>query len=132
MPDKNFQKSLIFNQYLSNKQNWAKMLDRGIYNNTKHCYSLKEWKCIFSKVELKIDYHSNYITKQLAKFWSIGLRPYSPYLIEMANNLNLKTRTKIKKRAIKDLTPLLKSYVNYELSKIGRNNCFHLFVLKKS
>ena len=108
------------------------MLDRGIFNNIKHCYSFKEWKDIFSKVGLKIDYHSNYGTEQLVKFWSIGLRPYSPFLIEMANSLNLKTRTKIKQKLVKDLVPLLKSYLYFEMSEIGKNNCFHLFVLSKS
>jgi len=132
VPDKKFQKSLIFSDYLSQGHIWAKMLDRGISNNIQHCYSLKEWKSIFSKIGLKIDYHSNYGTEQLVKFWSIGLRPYSPFLIEMANTLNLKTRTKIKQKLIHDLTPLLKSYIDYELSSIGKNNCFHLFVLKKS
>ena len=131
VPDKKFQKSLIFTKYLSKGHLWAKMLDRGISNNIKHCYTFKEWKTLFSKVGLKIDYHSNYGTEQLVKFWSIGLRPYSPFLIEMANNLNLKTRTKIKQKLIKDLVPLLKSYVDFEMSVMGKNNCFHLFVLKK-
>jgi len=132
VPDKKFKESLIFNQYLSTGVRWAKMLDRGISNNMKHCYSLKEWKSLFSKVGLKIDYHSNYGTEQLVKFWSIGLRAYSPYLIEMSNTINLKTRTDIKQKLINDLTPMLKSYVEYEMSSIGKNNCFHLFVLKKS
>jgi len=132
VPDKKFQKSLIFNQYLSKGYLWAKMLDRGIFNNIKHCYSFKEWKATFSKVGLKIDYHSNYGTEQLVKFWSIGLRPYSPFLIEMANSLNLKTRTKIKQKLVKDLIPLLKSYLDFEMSEMGKNNCFHLFVLTKS
>ena len=131
VPDEKFKQSLIFNDYLSTGQTWAKMLDRGISNNIKHCYSLKKWKSIFSKVGLKIDFHSNYGTEQLVKFWSIGLRPYSPFLIEMSNNVNLKTRTKIKQKLIKNLTPLLKSYIDYELASIGKNNCFHLFVLKK-
>jgi trans-aconitate methyltransferase len=132
VPDKKFKESLIFNQYFSKGDRWAKMLDRGISNNMKHCYSLKEWKSLFSKVGLKIDYHSNYGTEELVKFWSIGLRPYSPYLIEMSNNVNLKIRTKIKQKLINDLTPMLKSYVEYEMSSIGKNNCFHLFILKKS
>ena len=131
VPDKKFQESLIFNQYFSKKQKWAKMLDRGISNNIKHCYSLNEWKNIFSEVGLRVSHHSNYGTEQLVKFWSVGLRPYSPFLIEMANNLNLKTRTKIKQKLVRDLTPLLKSYLDFELTKIGKNNCFHLFVLKK-
>lgn len=131
VPDKRFRKSLIYNQYLSNGHLWAKMLDRGIYKNARHCYSHKEWKSIFSKAGLKIDKHENYATEQLVKFWSIGLRPYSPFLIEMANNLNTVTRTKIKKKIIKELSPLLDSYINYEIAKVGTKNCFHLFVLSQ-
>ena len=39
--------------------------------------------------------------------------------------------SKIKQKLVRDLTPLLKSYLDFELAKIGKNNCFHLFVLKK-
>ena len=86
---------------------------------------------IFTLFGLKIDKHENYATEQLVKFWSIGLRPYSPFLIEMANNLNTVTRTKIKKKIIKELSPLLDSYINYEIAKVGTKNCFHLFVLSQ-
>ena len=118
---------------LINKQNRKPdeiiIVNGGGKNNCQS--TLGKWKSIFSKVGLKIDFHSNYGTEQLVKFWSIGLRPYSPFLIEMSNNINLKTRTKIKQKLIKNLTPLLKSYIDYELASIGNNNCFHLFVLKK-
>jgi SAM-dependent methyltransferase len=131
VPDKKFKDSLIYNQFLKNGYTWAKILDRGIYNNIKHCYTLSKWKTIFSKVGLKIEGHSNYATKDLTKIWSIGMRPYSPFIIEMANKLELKDRTKIKKRVISEIFPILRSYLDFEMNKVGENNCFHMFVLTK-
>jgi len=59
------------------------------------------------------------------------MRPYSPFIIEMANKLNTKNRTEIKKRLLNELFPLLRSYTDYELQAKDNENCFHLFVLSK-
>lgn len=131
VPDKKFKDSLIYNQFIKDGYEWAKILDRGIFNNIKHCYTLQKWKSIFSKTGLKIEHHSNYATERLTKIWSIGMRPYSPFIIEMANKLTLDERTKIKKRVISEIFPILHSYLKYEESKVGKNNCFHMFVLTK-
>lgn len=131
VPDKKFKDSLVYNQFLKGGYAWAKILDRGIYNNIKHCYTLSKWKTIFSKVSLKIELHSNYATENLTKIWSIGMRPYSPFIIEMANKLGLSDRTKIKKRVISEIFPILRSYLDFEMSRIGKNNCFHMFALTK-
>jgi len=131
VPDKKFKDSLIYNKFIKEGYAWAKILDRGIFNNIKHCYTLSKWKSIFSKADLKIEHHSNYATERLTKTWSVGMRPYSPFIIEMSNKLKLSDRTKIKKRVISEIFPILRSYLDYELSKIGKNNCFHMFVLTK-
>ena len=131
VPDQKFKDSLIYNQFLKGGYTWAKILDRGIYKNTKHCYTLSRWKTIFSRVGLKIEHHSNYATEKLTKIWSIGMRPYSPFIIEMANTLKLSERTKIKKRVVSEIFPILRSYLDFELNNVGKNNCFHMFVLTK-
>lgn len=131
VPDKKFKSSLIFNEFLKSGHIWAKILDRGIYNNVKHCYTHEKWKSLFSKANLKIISHSNYATENLIKIWSIGMRPYSPFIIEMANKLKLPERTKIKKRVISEIFPILRSYLDYEVNKIGKNNSFHMYVLSK-
>lgn len=132
VPDEKFKQSLIYTNYLKKNQTWAKMLDRGISSNIKHCYSEKKWEEIFSKFELKVENHVNYLSENLIKFWSIGLRPYSPYIIDMANKLKPEERLKIKKRIIKEITPLIQSYIEYELSLINKKNCFHAYVLTKN
>ena len=132
VPDKKLKQNLIYNQYIESGEKWAKILDRGIYKNiTKHAYSLSEWKKLFSQTGLKIEKHSQYLSPKFIKIWSIGMRPYSPYMIEMANKISIKEKKKIKKRVIQDMTPILRSYINYELKKKTKEGCFHLFVLKK-
>jgi len=131
LPDVNFKKNLIYNQYLNGHHQWAKLLDRGIYANiSKHCYSLDKWKSIFSSLNLVVEEHTSYLSKKFIQIWNIGMRPYSPYLVEMANRLSVEERKKIKKRLIKEITPILKSYIEYEM-RIDKNaSCFHMFVLK--
>lgn len=131
VPDKKFKDLLLYNQFLKGGYTWAKILDRGIYNQIKHCYTLSKWKSIFSKVDLKVNFHSNYTTETFMKIWNIGMRPYSPFIIEMSNKLRLHDRTEIKKRLVTEMFPILRSYLNFEISKIGRNNCFHFFVLSR-
>jgi len=133
LPDEKFKNLLIYNKFLKGGYKWAKILDRGIYKNVgKHCYTFEKWESIFNKIGFKIENHSNFLTEEFIKLWNIGLRPYSPFLIEMSNKLDVNSRTKIKKRVIKEMMPLLKSYVDYEMTKVGKNNCFHMFVLSKS
>lgn len=131
VPDIKFKKNLIYNFFLDSKQIWAKSLDRGIYSNAnEHCYSYSKWKSLFADAGLKIISHSNYLSENFIKFHNIGMRPYSPYVIEMANNLSSPNiRKKIKSRVIKEISPIISSYVNYDL--LSDKGCFHLFVLQK-
>jgi hypothetical protein len=133
VPDIKFKNLLIYNKFLKNGYKWAKILDRGIYKNgAKHCYTFEKWETIFNKIGLKIDIHSNFLTEGFIKMWNVGLRPYSPFLIEMSNNLKSNDRTRIKKKVIQEMMPLLKSYIDYEMSKVGKGNCFHMFVLSRN
>ena len=132
LPDQKFKDLLIYNEFIKNGYKWAKILDRGIYKNVgNHCFTFKKWESLFTKIGLKIEYNSNFLSQRFIKIWNIGLRPYSPFLIEMSNKLKLNERTQIKKRVIKEMMPLLKSYIDYEMSNVGKNNCFHMFVLSK-
>ena len=131
VPDIRFRENLIFNYYLKKHYRWSKELDRGIYANiSKHCYSYHKWRLLFTKFGFKIIKHSTYLSENLIKFWNIGMRPYSPYLIEMANGLKKDVRLKIKSRLLREITPIIDSYVSYELNS-NTKNCFRLFVLQK-
>lgn len=133
LPDQKFKKNLIYNEYITHGHQWAKILDRGIYENvSKHCYSKSMWQSIFKKCNLKIKSHYSYMSEEFVKLWSIGLRPYSPFLIEMSNSLTRETRSKIKSRLVKEMIPLLSSYVDFESIRSQSKNCFHLFELVKN
>lgn len=130
VPDIKFKKNLIYNFFLDTGQYWAKALDRGIYSNAnEHCYSYSKWKSLIANSRFKIISHSSYLSENFIKFHNIGMRPYSPYVIEMANELSPNVRKRIKSRLIKEITPIISSYVNYEL--LSNKGCFHLFVLQK-
>ena len=102
---------------------WWEMLDRGISVNIKHCYTFSQWNKLFKKHGFKVKYHINFLTSDFIEFWRYGTRLYSPYMIEALER-------RIKQRVIKEMTPFVKSFVNYELSNINQNCFFHLFVLR--
>ncbi len=131
VPTEKFPKYLIYDQYLKHpKYTWAKTLDRGTYSNTKHCYSYLKWKSIFSPMGFTVEHHSTYLSEKFVKFAQVAMRPYIPFITDMANNLNPEIRRKIKTRLINELVPLTSSYIEYERDHV-RNGGFHLFVLKK-
>jgi len=130
VPDINHRKNLIYNEFLRAKSKWAKQLDRGNYLNLKQCLRFSEWKSIINSTGFKISHHSSYMSEQFIQFCQIAMRPYSPYMIEMANNLDPRVRNNIKSKLIQDLTPLITSYIKYELNRPSKK-CFHFFVLNK-
>jgi SAM-dependent methyltransferase len=131
LPDEKFRKNLIYNKFKKEKHEWARILDRGIYDNVKHCYSFNKWKTIFKYTGFKISSHSTHLSPLFIKMWSIGTRPYSPFMIEMSNSITSKQRNKIKHRMNTELFSLYKSIFHNELNAIGKQNCFHMFVLSK-
>lgn len=129
LPDKNIRDYFIYNHYLKNKSLWAKLLDRGRYEQMKKCYSYDEWGKIFSNANLEVIFHDMNISQQFFKFWDIGLRPLSPVLIKMANSLGETKRKKMKEEWLKICFEICKPFLEEELKR--KDNVFHLFVLKR-
>ncbi|MBP2233300.1 SAM-dependent methyltransferase [Azospirillum agricola] len=77
---------------------WLHLIDRGRSDNIRQCKTYAEWKEIFSDEGLRIVHHRNYLSKNILEAWDIGLRPISPFLIEMANGLPPEKRLDIKER----------------------------------
>ena len=65
---------------------WPSMADRAT------------WESRFSKVGLRIERATPFITRTHAHLWDVGLRPIAPMLIELANNVTPKTRARVKRR----------------------------------
>ncbi|MGF7176664.1 hypothetical protein [Azospirillum doebereinerae] len=96
------------------------------------CKTYAEWKEIFSDEGLRIVHHRNYLSKNILEAWDIGLRPISPFLIEMANVLPPEKRLDIKERWVEAMMPLVSPFCLMENSTDEIHPPgFHLFVLKK-
>ncbi len=133
LPDKKFKKNLIYSDYIKDKkQKWAKILDRENYPNMKHCYTYSDWKSKFSKANFKITEHSSYLSEQFIRYSQLGLKIFSPYIIEMAKAIDPITRRSVKKRLVSELQMLSSLYIkNYE-NNIKTDHQFHYFLLEKS
>ncbi len=76
--------------------------------------------------------HRQYLSKTVIEIWDIGLRPISPFLIEMVNLINLKNRLEIKLKWFDHLIPFIEPFCEldwYTDSEFPA--AFHLFVLGK-
>ena len=129
LPDKNIKNYYIYNYYLQNKSLWAKLLDRGRYEQMKKCYAYDEWKRFFDSANLEIVSHDTHLSERLIRLWDIGLRPLSPVLIKMANSLGEAKRKEIKEEWIRICYDICKPFLEEESHQ--QNNLFHLFVLKR-
>jgi trans-aconitate methyltransferase len=113
--------------------NWLHLIDRGRSDNIRQCHTFEDWQGIFAQAGLKVAHHRQYLSKLLLEAWDIGLRPISPFLIEMANGLTAEHRQQIKGRWIEELLPLLKPFCTLQTPEDDRHPPgFHLFVLEKA
>ena len=111
---------------------WLHLVDRGRSENIKLCQSYERWSSDFYEAGFNVVQHRQYLSKTVIEAWDIGLRPISPFLIEMANKLSLKDRLSIKKKWIDRLMPLIEPIC--ELTWFTDSEfppAFHLFVLGK-
>lgn len=108
---------------------WLKLIDRGRSESIKLCQSREAWVDDFSQAGLGVTHHVQYLSKLALEIWDIGLRPVSPFLIEMANALGDGKRAEIKRKWVEGMIPLV-----WPLCGSGLRNSnpagFHLFVLK--
>ena len=77
---------------------WLDMIDRGRKANYPRLYDDDGWSRLFRQAGLEVTSRRPQITWLHAHLWDIGLRPISPFLIEMANSLPSEARCSIKAR----------------------------------
>lgn len=110
---------------------WLHLLDRGRSDNIKLCRSFAEWRDDFAAAGLKVAHHRRYLSKAVIEAWDIGLRPISPYLIEMAGLLPDADRRRIKGAWIDGVMPLIAPLCRLDQAGDDINPPgFHLFVLE--
>jgi hypothetical protein len=74
----------------------------------------------------------SYLSRQTLTVHDIGLRPFSPYLIRMANRLPADERLEIKREWCEGLRPLLTELVEEELEAGKRDGGFNFYVLRRT
>ena len=110
---------------------WLKLIDRGRSDSIKLCQSKKAWQNDFAKAGLKVVHHIQYLSKPVLEMWDIGLRPISPFLIEMANSVDETVRRKVKANWVEGLLALAQPLcsMNWPIDTEFPPG-FHLFVLE--
>jgi SAM-dependent methyltransferase len=112
---------------------WLHLIDRGRSDNIRQCKSFEDWREVFATAGFKVAHHRQYLSKLLLEAWDIGLRPISPFLIEMANGLPPERRAEIKEKWIAELLPMLEPFCALETPDDAENPPgFHMFVLEKA
>jgi SAM-dependent methyltransferase len=109
------------------KWEWLKLLDRGRSESIKNCKSESEWTAEFNAAGLRVEKCKPYLPRLIIEAWDIGLRPISPLLTEMANELDPERRREIKQKWVSNLLPMLSSVCSLPSNENG----FFLFVLSR-
>lgn len=118
---------------LSKKSRFWKLINRGRAETLMWVKDLNEFeKEIEKNTNLKIKQCDTYLGKTTLSFWDIGLRPISPYLIEMANSLPPKKRFEVKVKWCEELFPLIWELFKIELEETkSEDGAFNFVVLEK-
>jgi len=129
-----FYKKYFLDQGGPESLSFLKMLDFGrIERNIKISRDSNGWEEIFKLAGMKTIERKSYISGALVRLWDVGLRPFSPFLVEMANHLDPISRAKIKKRWVDETYPLFSGFLSsQETIEKGEPNAFFLYVLEKS
>ncbi|NVJ91183.1 MAG: hypothetical protein HWE34_05975 [Methylocystaceae bacterium] len=119
-----------------NGVNWAEAYDQqeiqryGKYGDLDIDDAISWYKII--ETELTIQESSLYLSRQTLNIWDIGLRPFSPYMIKMANTLSRTDRFNIKQKWCQGLLPMIKELCDEEFKNGPKEGGFSFYVLKKA
>lgn len=94
---------------------FLQILDMGrVANNIKVSKSAAAWEEIFSAAGLSVVVRRNHICGALVRLWDIGLRPFSPFMIQMANRLPAAERAEAKRRWVEETYPLFEGFLGLQ------------------
>jgi SAM-dependent methyltransferase len=110
------------------------ILDMGrLANNIKIARSADNWENIFEKAGLDLVVRRQHISGAMVRLWDIGLRPFSPFMIEMANALTQEKRMMIKRRWVDETYELFSGFLALQPQlEEEEPTAFFLYVLSKS
>ncbi len=112
--------------------NFDRIINRGRKDSIKWmCSTEKFLTFVNNMTDFKVVDFSYYLSEKTMKYWDIGLRPISPYLIEAFDYMGSKRRLDIKQRWTSELLPAIIDFCKTELKEGKKNGCYNFFVLKK-
>jgi len=136
LPDENLSNYSLYNNFyvkegMPKSRDYLKKIDMGrLGNNIKIAKSESEWNDLFSWAGLRVVDHFSYISGSLVRAWDVGLRPISPYLIEMSNAIEKTHRMELKKRWINETFDIFKGfYQEQEGLEKTEPPAFHIYAL---
>ena len=138
LPSDNLADYSFYNKYYLKEDKPASraflaMLDMGrLANNIKVSKSNREWESIFDSAGLEVVTKREHISGGMARLWDIGLRPFSPFIIQMANTLPPQERLDAKRRWVEETYEMFEGFLNLQ-PELEREEptAFYFYVLKK-
>lgn len=108
-------------------------LDMGrLANNIKISKSASEWEQIFDQAGLDLVARRQHISGAMVRLWDIGLRPFSPFMIEMANSLTPEKRSHVKQRWVEETYELFSGFLSLQSQlEMEEPTAFFMYVLSK-
>lgn len=106
----------FYNKYYLNAEKpssraFLAMLDLGrLANNIKISKSAMEWEAIFEDAGLEVTKRRQHISGAMVRLWDIGLRPFSPFMIQMANRLPAHERANAKSRWVEETYEIFEGF----------------------
>lgn len=117
--------------YAQENQFW-KLINRGRADVHMHPVDILDMeKRIAPKCNLKLVEATSYLSKETLNIHDIGLRPFSPALIKMANYMSPEQRMEVKEEWCEGFRPILQELVNQELHTGHNDGGFNFFCLEK-
>jgi SAM-dependent methyltransferase len=108
-----------------------KILNRGRADSILWLTNRKDFSTLAKRNGLSIVRHQYYWSTYTLKIWDFGLRPFSPYLIYMANKLSVAERGEVKVKWMDGVNNLLLQLYLSDKAWKGEGG-FHFFELEKT
>ena len=83
------------------------IINRGRKNTLQKIFPQKSFENFLKKNNFEILKKERMLSSKTLKIWDLGLRPISPFLIEMSNSISDKSRNKIKMEWCDKLFPIV-------------------------
>ncbi len=118
--------------YERNSKLWT-LLNRGRRDTLMWTLDMKEFESALKReTDFEIERATRYLSERTLQIWDVGLRPLSPYLVKMANNLTPELRLEIKHEWCEGMRPFALELLEHELAHGEREGGYNFVVMRKT